>query len=341
MKIALMSGAYKNAGDFLIEYRSKGLLEKVYPEATINVLKRDLSYDDRIDELNSYDAIVFGGGPGFQRNIYPDKIPFVSDLDSIKVPCSIIGWGWKSKNIKNSSVYSKTVFTPNMIKFIDFMDKDKNSMSCRDWYTKQMMNNYGYQNVVMTGCPAWYDTNIVEDLKYKGCSLNKSTPYIIVSDAAFRRNTRYTLVLIETIRKLYPDSRIKLLLHRGINTINEFLIKKENLMRYNYEYEDISGNVDGFSQYDECDLHIGFRVHAHIYNLSHGNTTLLINEDARGYGVNDALGLPNIPLDRYFCRGVESQIQIINQSEGTYYNNSCNAIKNQYNQMIKYLKGII
>lgn len=31
---------------------------------------------------------------------------------------------------------------------------------------------------------------------------------------------------------------------------------------------DISKSVDGLRIYDDCDLHIGFRVHAHIYNLS-------------------------------------------------------------------------
>lgn len=341
MKLALMSGAYKNAGDFLIEHRSKKLLEKVYPEAHIDVMKRDISYDDQIDKLNTYDAIVFGGGPGFQKNIYPDKIPFVSDLSEIKVPCAVIGWGWKSKDIKNSSVYNKNIFTKSMKNFIDFLDKDENSISCRDWYTKQMLNNYGYMDSVMTGCPAWYDTDRVEKLAYKGCTLNREAAYIIVSDAAFGRNTKYTLMLIGKIREMFPKARIKLLFHRGINGDNEILTRKENLTKYNYEYEDISGSLDGFAQYDECDLHIGFRVHAHIYNLSHGNTSLLINEDARGFGVNDALGLPNILIDRFIGGSIENQINIIMQSEGICFNNSSNAIKNQYNQMIDYIRGIL
>ena len=44
----------------------------------------------------------------------------------------------------------------------------------------------------------------------------------------------------------------------------------------------------------KCDLHIGFRVHAHIYNLSKRNRSILLEEDGRGAGVNQSLGLSNI-----------------------------------------------
>ena len=69
MRIALMSVAYKNSGDFLIEARSKALLEYCLDDVKIDVFKRDISYDDKVEELNKYDLIVFGGGPGFQKNI--------------------------------------------------------------------------------------------------------------------------------------------------------------------------------------------------------------------------------------------------------------------------------
>lgn len=36
---------------------------------------------------------------------------------------------------------------------------------------------------------------------------------------------------------------------------------------------------------------MGYRVHAHIYNLSERRRTVLIEEDGRGTGVDDTLGL--------------------------------------------------
>lgn len=67
MKIALLSGAFVNAGDFLIEQRSKVLLETNIPNVQVDVLKRNRCYDDKIDMLNGYDMIVFGGGMGAER----------------------------------------------------------------------------------------------------------------------------------------------------------------------------------------------------------------------------------------------------------------------------------
>lgn len=48
MKIAVMGGAYVNSGDFLIERRSKELVETV-TGACVDILKRNVSYDDKID----------------------------------------------------------------------------------------------------------------------------------------------------------------------------------------------------------------------------------------------------------------------------------------------------
>jgi len=68
----------------------------------------------------------------------------------------------------------------------------------------------------------------------------------------------------------------------------------DKLCKGGINYCDISYSHEGMEIYDTCDLHIGFRVHAHIYNLSHRHRSLLIEEDNRGAGVNDALGLPRI-----------------------------------------------
>lgn len=72
MKIALMSGAYGNAGDFLIESRSTELLKRFIPQADIEVLKRNVSYNEKITQLNSMDIVVFGGGGrAIKRNYIP------------------------------------------------------------------------------------------------------------------------------------------------------------------------------------------------------------------------------------------------------------------------------
>ncbi len=117
MKIALMSGAYVNAGDFLIEQRCLRLLEKYLPKAQVDVWKRNISCEGRQEELRAYDLIVFGGGPGYQKNLYPDAVPFVSDLSSLKTPVVIMGWGWKGKDISDQSIYKQRL-SESMIRFV-------------------------------------------------------------------------------------------------------------------------------------------------------------------------------------------------------------------------------
>lgn len=62
MKVALLSGAYKNAGDYLIIQRCRELIEHVFPTCTITEYERRKSLDNKIDELNKNDVLVLGGG---------------------------------------------------------------------------------------------------------------------------------------------------------------------------------------------------------------------------------------------------------------------------------------
>jgi hypothetical protein len=49
--------------------------------------------------------------------------------------------------------------------------------------------------------------------------------------------------------------------------------------------------------YDEADLHVGFRVHAHLYMNSISKPSVLLNEDGRGKAVGLVLG--GLTLDAY------------------------------------------
>lgn len=94
MKIALMSGAFVNAGDFLIEKRCVEVLKENVQGAEISILKRNMGYNAWLDEFNNnYDLIVFGGGPGFQRNLYPERMPFLTDMARLKTPLCNYGVG--------------------------------------------------------------------------------------------------------------------------------------------------------------------------------------------------------------------------------------------------------
>lgn len=347
MKIALMSGAYVNAGDFLIEKRCKILLEKNIKDAHIDVFKRNVSYDNRIEELNQYDLIVIGGGPGYQKNMYPDEMPFVSNLNEVKVPVTILGWGGAGTICTERSLY-KYEFSSQMLEFLNYIDKQNSILGCRDWYAVRFLKNHGLKNLMMTGCPAWYDLEKIETLTKPKNVLEKDDLNICVSDAAAPRNKELIKDLLMFLRKKYPKAKIQMVFHRCITEIDKKLIEDEFMQRNSIKPIEITGSADGFCVYDACDIHIGFRVHAHIYNLSRGNASILINEDMRGMGVNDALGLRNINLGtrRKFNRiGVRDMIKAVDDylcyiSETDYrpYKNASENIQFYYNEMQNYLR---
>lgn len=61
MNVALLSGAYKNAGDYLIVHRCEALIKHIFPGCTITEYERRKSLDDKINELNKMDVLILGG----------------------------------------------------------------------------------------------------------------------------------------------------------------------------------------------------------------------------------------------------------------------------------------
>lgn len=87
-----MSGAYINAGDFLIVKRCKEILRKVLPNCTIiEFLRKDPLTTVTLAQINSCDIIVLAGGPLYQRNVYPNIIPLTDNINNITPPIFLHG----------------------------------------------------------------------------------------------------------------------------------------------------------------------------------------------------------------------------------------------------------
>lgn len=292
MRISFLSGAYKNAGDYLIEKRAISILKKECEGIVINkYLRSDLK--SQYQKINDADAIVIGGGPLYAHDI-EGTIPLDICLNKIDIPIMIMGCGWYgafgSKTLANSYHFS-----PKTLDFLKKVDIEGLGLSCRDIYSVNALKANGINNAIMTGCPAWYDLT-----KINSTSLNQSVSNkpktIVISDPALPINYQNAISVTKHLASKYPTSNIKYVFHRGISLEN---IKFKNYYYdicsiENVEIHDISGDSNGFEIYDLCDLHIGFRVHAHIYNLSIRNKTILIEEDGRGAGVDEAHGLISI-----------------------------------------------
>ena len=284
-----MSGAVINAGDFLLEKRSKELIQHFVHDSKIVVLNRvKEDFSDRIELLNSFDAIIFSGGPLYQPGLYRDGIPFVkpSLIKNVTTPIFFLGGGLHQNYYTCSYSEGDNVFFKQGIHNGSFL-------GCRDTFTVKFLNHIGFP-ALLTGCPAWYDLKYINQtfFQHNPSDINR----ICVSDPGDSQNITMMYGLIKHLRERYPSASIKLIIHRGLSKElkDNIPILRDKL---GVETERISGSADGFSLYDNCDLHVGFRVHAHIYNLSHRNLSVLYNEDIRGIGVNTSLGLDNLNIE--------------------------------------------
>ena len=299
MKIALLSGAVKNAGDFLITERCKKIIKNIIPNASIETYIRNnpLTYE-QLDKINMSDCIIIGGGPCYKWDLYPDSIPLINDLKKIQPPIFMMGCGWYGNTVSAHEVWNYR-FSASSMRLINRVSSDSKIFGCRDYYAVRVLQANGIKTGVMTGCPAWYD------LEKIGCRLpdNSVIKSIAVSDPAdVVHYGAQSLEICRYLKERFPKASFHYFFHRGTvidkytdrRTVTEIDKMSEVLRSLGFEIHDISYSASGFEMYDSCDLHVGHRVHAHIYNLSERKISILIEEDSRGAGVNEPLGLWSI-----------------------------------------------
>lgn len=301
-KIALLCGAVKNAGDYLIVERSKALLKHIYPSCEIEEFQRNKDLTGDLDAVNSCKVLIIAGGPGYFPGFYPRMMPLAPDLSLIKIPIFILGMGWWAADTSPETIYAYQM-DDKMLSLLQRVTADTGVLGCRDWYSVNALRNSGLMNGMMTGCPAWYDLEALDKLSLwpekKELAHAKK---ICVSDPGQTCNFAHMEQLVQYLRDNFSDAEIICVFHRGpkldrytdpgVADMQKELMQR--LLNMGAKCRDISYGADGFQVYEDCDLHIGFRVHAHIYNLSRRNISILIEEDGRGGGVNDALGLERI-----------------------------------------------
>jgi len=335
----LLSGAIKNIGDFLIFYRSKELI-KNYVTTNIIEINRWESLDDKLEMVNSSRGIIICGGPGFSEEMYPKVYSLVSDLDKLKVPIFTLGVGWSGVPEKLPLQFK---FSNKSKLLMDYIDSNTEYYSCRDIITFNILNNLHYKKVLMTGCPVWYDINSLnKPLKIKS-EYNK----IVFTTPANINLTFQTIKLIYLLKKKFPKSEVNVSFHRGIG-LDKYTSPRQ-VLSYNimsgfskligFKVIDVSYDLKKIDFYGDCDLHIGYRVHAHLYFLSKRLPSYLISEDGRGIGMNETLSLPNIVAwDKNIIKKVDSKINELKNGDVEELKNSINFIDNNFAKMYKFLE---
>lgn len=286
----LLHGAIRNVGDFLIFERARELIQTYRKVGQFIELPRWLSLKPYLDVINASSGVILCGGPGYARDFYPGVFPFTSHLTEIRVPIIPLGLGWSGKPSTSTGQFT---FTPQSRKALEYIHAHIRYSSVRDVITERILKQANIDNVVTSGCPAWYHLPSVD----RDFTPPKAIKHVVVSTPAQPANFAQAAQLIQFVAHRFPKSERYLVFHRGILPDKNKTMRKSvleiGLVMYGklrgYRIIDASYSVRKIDFYQACDLHIGYRVHAHIDFLSLRKPSILIQEDGRGVGQSETL----------------------------------------------------
>lgn len=126
LKIALLVGKIKNAGDYLIAERTKQLLKSVYPECEVNEYIRVYRLEPQLSSLNSNDIAVIAGGPALLSG--NNSLLALEDLSQITIPIFALGVGWFGADTKPDILYRYELSGANLELFKRIATDTKNNL---------------------------------------------------------------------------------------------------------------------------------------------------------------------------------------------------------------------
>ncbi|MEY4367626.1 MAG: hypothetical protein RLZ28_1041 [Actinomycetota bacterium] len=286
--LVTISGAFRNSGDYLIGHRARALLREFVDAEVLD--QNRLAIDaESYKNFDAARALILCGGPAYQPLIFPKIYPL--DMKRIETKIVPMGLGWKG-NLSQTPEDFK--FPEPAEKFIREVHDNIKLSSVRDHVTLSILNGMGLKNVSMTGCPAWYDLEFIsKDFTYR------ANPKRIVFSLPAKPQPE-TFGTLAWLSDRFPNAEKYLALHHGWRPSKS---EKGNAMR-NWHFQVAAfGAIRGFKTvsiadgldkmlelYGGADLHVGFRVHAHLLMLSQRRASILIAEDSRGVGQIASLG---------------------------------------------------
>jgi len=297
LKYLILHRAIKNFGDFLIYERGKELVRELKGDYEIIVGKafEPLEKQFTENELSNVDAVIIPGGPGVVGHMYPNVYPSLKLVLDMKKPLFFLGMGAKlhPSNVRKGALTVE--FTESSLKVLMYT-KEFAPIGVRDYITKKVLQDVGIV-AQMNGCPAWYDMNYAK----KPFNPPKRLKKIALSVPALPIYVNQFIDLVKALHQTFPEVNIIISFNRGISQENSTKAEYEQNLyiasearKLGVEIIDLAYSTEKARIYDECDIHIGYRVHSHIYFLSHRKPSILIAEDSRGIGVGKALSTPYI-----------------------------------------------
>jgi hypothetical protein len=284
------------------------------------------------------DAVFVAGGPGYQPHFYPGVYPSLAEILDAGTPVYPLGPGWKGHR------EDKYEFTESSKKMLRRVYDQIEFGGARDLPTKRVVESIGVDNIRLTGCPAWYDLNRTQEQFTPPESIDSlvvSSP----SKGSYQYGPQWVYLMYE-LSKEFPDADKYCSFHQGVGHIQGYNTK--SIAAYNniivriarklgFEILDMAGNPDLLELYRDIDLHVGYRVHAHIPFIANGQglgvseSLHTVSGDVTGFG-KTAIKTPIDAVMRNIRRNVRTEFSDFTEVD--------NAINNTKPKMVELIKSL-
>jgi Polysaccharide pyruvyl transferase len=329
--ILVLHGAKVNAGDFLIRERGLAILRRLVPGQELLLHPRWEPIDPEL--LDRADAAVLCGGPGLAPRFYPRVFPLVEDLEAHPTPILPLALGWSG----TASGKPDRFFSRRSVAALRTIHSRIGWSGVRDDLSLELVRSADVGEVRRTGCVAWYDQESLGRPFQAPATVRR----LVFTPPSKRRpgGLRDAIGVLRLLRARYRDAERYCMFHRGMRA--EFASETPTAERrgtaaaarlLGYRVIDASRDLGALDLYRDCDLHVGYRVHAHLCALSFRRASLLLIEDGRGEGQAVSLGDPHRlragapdltsaleqALAREHARGFEASERAIDEIERTW-----------------------
>ena len=292
-----------NIGDGLIVDSITYLLKEMKFEHLYST-KIPLSKDD-ILHLRDINYLIVAGANQINDNYNFINGTTIDDIKKISAQVIFMGVGYSGEPQLNKKM------SENTKKILKLLLKDVKFFSCRCFRTVDYLvtNLPEYKDkFIMTGCPVVYGEKILSGHHFESDFVNNLVAVTITERGRnwFIREKR----IIDYTCKFYSKQKKVLVLHQDFS--ENFMRSVLGLMRGELPkvlirfYAKIRGmtivvpknTFECKEIYRKCDIHLGSRLHAHLYCLSICKRSFLASIDGRSLGISEYLGFPIIDFGK-------------------------------------------
>ena len=278
----------RNIGDKLITEATKRGIRTVEKEPVrFNAVFREADFSEVQTEILSSDAIVFACLA--LRHNMETVYPYADEILKMDVPVGVLAAGTKTRPGQvNENLYGMKASDVQLIK--DIAEKSL-FFGTRDLLTQDFCEYHDIESAEFTGDIAFFDERFQEE-KF---SAPESIQRIAVSDPHYSK--AYTPpfeYLLDRLKDQFPQATTEVFIHGKNPRIVD--VAKSHGIKVNEIYKE----ADGLKEYEDIDLHVGFRLHGHVSALTRRKPSYLFEQDGRGCGYGLALERKtSVPCFRY------------------------------------------